>query len=51
MLRWLEGFTRPPAVAYVVHGERPAVEAFKGKIEQRFGWRVHAPEYLEEVDL
>ena len=51
MLRWLEGFTRPPSVAYVVHGERPAVDAFKGKIEQRFGWRVHAPEYLEEVDL
>ena len=51
ILRWLGGFTKPPEVAYVVHGEPPAAEALKGKIEQRFGWRVHAPAYLEEVDL
>jgi metallo-beta-lactamase family protein len=51
MLRWLSGFTRPPEITYVVHGEPPAVEAFTAKIGQRFGWRVHAPEYLEEVDV
>jgi metallo-beta-lactamase family protein len=51
LLRWLGGFTRPPEMTYVVHGEPSAEQAFAAKIEERFGWRVHAPEYLEEVDL
>jgi metallo-beta-lactamase family protein len=51
LLRWLGGFTRPPEITYVVHGEPSAEQAFAAKIEERFGWRVHAPEYLEEVDL
>jgi metallo-beta-lactamase family protein len=51
MLRWLGGFTKPPEIAYVVHGEPPAAEAFAAKIQQRLGWRVHVPAYLEEVDL
>ncbi len=51
ILRWLSGITEPPAMTYVVHGEPAAAEALKGKIEQRFAWRVHVPAYLEEVDL
>lgn len=49
ILRWLDGFSRPPEMTYLVHGEPPAMEALKAKIETRLHWAVHMPEHLEEV--
>ena len=51
IMRWLRGFTRPPGTTYVVHGEPPARAALQARIEQELGWRVHVPEYLEQVHL
>jgi metallo-beta-lactamase family protein len=49
IVRWLGGFGRPPDVTYLVHGEPPAMQALKAKIEARFRWHVHIPDHLEEV--
>ena len=51
IVRWLRGFERPPAVTYVVHGEPPALEALQARIQRELGWRTHAPDYLERVEL
>jgi metallo-beta-lactamase family protein len=51
MLRWLGGFSRPPSTTYIVHGEPAAQDALAATIRDRLGWRVHVPEYLEQIDL
>jgi metallo-beta-lactamase family protein len=51
ILRWLHGFTRPPAMTYIVHGEPAAQEALKARIDKELGWPVHVPEYQEEAAL
>ncbi len=51
IMQWLRGFTRAPGMTYVVHGEPPAQEALKARIEQELGWQVRIPEYLEQVRL
>jgi len=51
IMQWLRGFTRPPAMTYLVHGEPPAQAALKDRIERELGWRVHVPEYLERVQV
>ncbi len=49
ILRWLGGFTRPPSMTYIVHGEPSAQEALKARIDRELGWPVHVPDYQEEV--
>jgi metallo-beta-lactamase family protein len=51
ILRWLRGFTRPPRMTYIVHGEPPAMAALGTAIGRELGWKTHAPDYLETVDL
>ena len=51
IMQWLRGFTRAPGMTYLVHGEPPAQEALKARIEQELGWQVRIPEYLEQVRL
>ena len=48
--RWLSGFTKAPAMTYLVHGEPPALEALRARIQER-GWPVHVAQYLERVEL
>jgi metallo-beta-lactamase family protein len=40
ILRWLEGFQRPPRITYLVHGEPAASNALATAIRERLGWRV-----------
>jgi metallo-beta-lactamase family protein len=51
ILRWLGGFTAPPAMTYLVHGEPPAQEALQARITKELGWPVHAAEYQEQVTI
>jgi metallo-beta-lactamase family protein len=51
ILRWLGGFSRPPATTYIVHGEPAAQDALAATLRERLRWRVQVPEYLEQVDL
>ena len=50
-MRWLGGFTRPPALTFIVHGEPDAMEALSGTIKERLGWPTKMPEYRETVEL
>ncbi|MCX6549455.1 MAG: MBL fold metallo-hydrolase [Acidobacteria bacterium] len=51
IMRWLGGFTRPPAMTYVVHGEPPAQDALRRRIDKELGWTLHVPDYLEQVTI
>ena len=51
IVRWLSGFSRPPAMTYLVHGEPPALEALRARIEAERGGPVHVAKYLEKVEL
>lgn len=51
IMRWLSGFTRPPSMTYLVHGEAAALEALKASIAAKLGWPVHIAAYLERVAL
>jgi metallo-beta-lactamase family protein len=50
-MRWLGGFTTPPARTYLVHGEPNPMHALKGTLESLLGWSVHMPHHLEQVEL
>jgi len=51
ILRWLEGFTRPPRQTYLVHGEPAAAAALTDAIKGRFGWAVRPGTDGETVAL
>ena len=51
IMRWLSGFSRPPAMTYLVHGEPGPLEALNARIHTDLGWPVHVAGYLERVDL
>jgi metallo-beta-lactamase family protein len=51
ILRWLGGFTRPPATTYIVHGEPAAAAALQALIASRLGWRAVVAQDGQRVSL
>jgi metallo-beta-lactamase family protein len=51
MLRWLQGFAKPPETTYLVHGEEQPMAKLKAAVEERYGWNLHMPEQGETVEL
>jgi metallo-beta-lactamase family protein len=51
ILRWLGGFTRPPRMTFIVHGEPAAMDALGASITARLGWQTRMPEHHERIDL
>jgi metallo-beta-lactamase family protein len=51
ILRWLGGFTRPPALTFLVHGEPVAMSALATKIEAELRWKTKMPQHGERVEL
>jgi metallo-beta-lactamase family protein len=51
ILRWLGGFTRPPSMTYLVHGEPPALEALRSRIASEKQWPVHVAGDGERVEV
>jgi metallo-beta-lactamase family protein len=51
IIRWLTGFTSPPKVTYLVHGEPASMEALKTAIGGALGWRVEIPQMNETVQV
>ena len=51
LLRWLGGFSKPPASTFVVHGEPEAAEEFAGRIRDGLGWRASVPDSLDAVEF
>jgi metallo-beta-lactamase family protein len=51
VLRWLGGFTRPPQLTFLVHGELVAMQAMQSAIQEKLGWKTMMPEHLQSVEL
>lgn len=51
ILEWLGHFENRPKKVFVTHGEIESAKSLRDKIEERFGWQVVVPEYLESFDL
>jgi metallo-beta-lactamase family protein len=51
LLRWLGGFTTPPRMTFVTHGEPEASDTFRHDIKEKLGWKVRVPEHGERVEL
>jgi metallo-beta-lactamase family protein len=50
LLKWMDGFTAPPAQTLLVHGEEKALEAMRVRLTER-KWPVYVPKHLETVTL
>lgn len=51
IMRWLSGFSRPPAMTHLVHGEPVALEALRARVERELRWPVHIAAHQERVEL
>ena len=51
ILRWLGGFTKPPRLSFIVHGEPVAMEALSAAINAKLRWETQMPEHGETVEL
>jgi len=51
ILRWLSGFTKPPRLTFIVHGEPVAMEALTSAIHDQLGWTSKMPLHGERVTL
>ncbi len=51
IMRWLHGFTRPPTLTCLVHGEPRPMDTLKGRIEQDLHWTVRTPAWKEPIAL
>jgi metallo-beta-lactamase family protein len=51
ILRWLSGFTAPPSMTYLVHGEPAAAAALRARISTELRWPVHVAAHQERVEL
>ena len=51
IMRWLKGFTKPPALTCLVHGEPVPMDTLKARIERELGWTVKTPAHQEKMEL
>jgi metallo-beta-lactamase family protein len=51
IMRWLSGFSRPPAMTFLVHGEPSALGALSARIAAEKAWPVGIAKYRERVDI
>lgn len=51
LLAWLRGTPRPPRRTWLVHGEPPASEALRRRVQHELGWRVDVAEDRRAVSL
>jgi metallo-beta-lactamase family protein len=51
LMAWLRGFEVPPRRVYLTHGEPPAADALRLRIEEELGWNVQVPEHGEAAVL
>jgi len=51
IMDWLGHFDSPPRKTFITHGEPPAADALRHRIEEQRGWRCRVPDYLERAML
>jgi len=49
--RWVDGYTSPPRRVFLTHGEEESISSLAGYLSSKEGWRVTAPEYMEEFEI
>jgi metallo-beta-lactamase family protein len=51
IMRWLGGFTRPPTLTCLVHGEPGPMDTLKARIERELHWSVRTPNWKEPISI
>ena len=51
LLDWMSGIKNIPEAVYLIHGEPTALDAFRSKIRDYFGWNAHIPRLQETITL
>jgi len=51
LLRWVQGFKRPPRKIFVIHGEEEAAGEFAGSLRETVKSEIIIPDYLSEFPL
>jgi len=49
--RWLDSFASPPRRVFLTHGEEESISSLANYISSKDGWRVTAPQHLEEFEI
>ncbi|MBI3541816.1 MAG: MBL fold metallo-hydrolase [Deltaproteobacteria bacterium] len=50
-IAWLKGFRTAPRQTFIVHGEPPASDALRVRIQDALGWDVQIPAQFQSVEL
>jgi metallo-beta-lactamase family protein len=51
LMRWLSGFKKDPRHLFVTHGEADTARYFGNFVNEKTGWEISVPEYLDEVTI
>ncbi len=51
LLAWISALPRAPDHVYVTHGEPEASDTLRQAIQERHGWAVTVPEYLDTIEV
>ncbi len=51
IMGWLGKFGKPPRRTFVTHGEPPAADALRHRIEEELGWSCRVPDYRDSFEL
>ncbi|MEC7263004.1 MAG: MBL fold metallo-hydrolase [Bacteroidota bacterium] len=51
LLTWMGFIQNIPEKVFLIHGENAAMETYRTKIKERFGWSCHIPKLHEVVEL
>jgi metallo-beta-lactamase family protein len=51
LIRWASGFTAPPRRVFVVHGEPPAADALRRRLDRELNWQATVPRPNQVFDL
>ena len=51
IMQWLGHFTQAPKRTFIVHGEPPAADALRRRIDEQLHWPCEVADYLDQVEL
>ncbi|WP_127136886.1 MBL fold metallo-hydrolase RNA specificity domain-containing protein [Flagellimonas oceanensis] len=51
LLTWMGSIKNVPEKVFLVHGERSAMDVYRERIHEKFGWNCHIPEMYEVVEI
>jgi metallo-beta-lactamase family protein len=51
IISWLANFSAPPKRTFITHGEPPAADELRRRIEETLHWQCRVPDYFENAEL